>query len=794
MTRIHIAGQRARGFSLLEVMIAVVVLATGLLALAALQGSLTRSSADAKVRGRVAAMLAARMDELRSATYDALVDVAPVTSTDECDGDATDWMDCTREQAGLGSLTVEQDVKWWSGGTTFSVSSTPPSDPDEAQFARVTLTATWTDAGGDGHLLASASDISPLGLSNSLIPPPDDSQSGGGGPTVRTLNPATAGVIPIALGNGDSSAASNPTPELVGQSNNQKIVGTKFNVLTYTPSGDGSAIIQKRFENDVIKCKCQYNEGGTKLPEIYRTAQWPAIWTGDRYDVYEPSPAAAAPGQALSSGPMPGVEQSPLCQECCRDHHDTAATGVAKFDPERTGGYSKYQLNGSNTLVTVPDTSSATYVDACRIIRVDGFWRTASDMYARNFGLLETETVGGAKAKTGLPTSTATAAYTTYVKDYLAQYDGSVGTAPANAQTMFDDPTRGLNTPSLVEIAAASNTDYRYLHGRGLYVDYLETAARNLIAEVLADTDAGGRCDQTTSPAKALADCILPYLPFTSANLTEIAKWVASNTGVLTVNSGNLLALNPAQPSGSRSIGKAVGTSDNTASSRKSNSGVAVNTGTAFANLNGVDPGDDTSVATDVQPFQVGGIVNAGPTFDVRVSGGGGNPFVFFTILSDVDQECLKPDPPGGDHQCVTSTGTTLPQAGSIKVSNYWLETTEKRSTTAQCTEGGTLYTVTESITVPKFVNYIVTSATIGGVGGTIQSPASNDNKKTESTTISFASIPASGLILVTLAEQVPPNSPTADSPTYATVASCTTNGGHNKINNVTWDKSWEAP
>ena len=785
MIRIHLAGHRSRGFSLLEVMIAVVVLATGLLALAALQGSLTRSSADAKVRGRVAAMLSARMDELRASGYGTIATAPSLTSTtaDPCGDVTTDWIDCTREQAGLGSLTVTQVVASWSGTGVFT--QTNPSDPDEAQFKRITLTATWTDAGATGHQLALASDISALGLTNSLIPPPDDQSSGSGGPTVRTTNPATAGVIPIALGNGDSSAASNPTPELVGQKNNEKIVGTKFNVLTYTPDGAG-AVIQKRFENDIIKCKCQYGAGGTNLPEIYRTAQWPAIWTGDHYEVYKPSPAANAPGQSLSSGPASGVEQSPLCQECCRDHHDDAAlTGVPRFDPERTGGYQKYNLNGSNALVTVPDTSSAIYFDSCRIIRVDGLWRTASDMYARNFGLLETETVSGAKAKTGLPTTAATDAYTAFVKDYLAQYDGTVGTAPTNSQTMFDDVARGLNNPSLVTIAAASNTDFRYLHARGLYVDYLEEKARSLLADVVADTAAGGRCDQTTSPAKALADCVLPYLPFTSANLTEIAKWLASNTSVLTVNSGNLLATNPAQPSGSRSIGNAVGTSDNTASARKSNSGVAVNTGTAFTNLNGVDPSDDTVVATDAQPFQVGGTVNSGPAFDVRVSGGGANPFVFFTILTDVNQECLKPA--GSDHHCVTSTGTTLPQAGSIKVSNYWLETTTSRSITAQCSEGGSLYTVTDTISVPTFRNYIVSAASIGGVNGTIQTPAANDNMKTESTTIDFTGITAGGLILVTLAEQT-------GSPTYATIANgnCTTNGGHNKINSPIWTKSWE--
>jgi len=113
------------GFSLLEVMIAVVILATGLLALAALQGSLTRSSADAKVRGRVVAMLSARMDDLRSVGYGSLVDSGPTTitsTTGDCDPatpDGTDWLDCTRVQAGVESLSATQTVTTWSGASSF---------------------------------------------------------------------------------------------------------------------------------------------------------------------------------------------------------------------------------------------------------------------------------------------------------------------------------------------------------------------------------------------------------------------------------------------------------------------------------------------------------------------------------------------------------------------------------------------------------------------------------------------------------------------------------------------------
>jgi prepilin-type N-terminal cleavage/methylation domain-containing protein len=107
-----IIHRRSGGFSLLEVLVAIVVLTVGLLALAASAGSLTRASSDAKVRARVAAMLSARMDELRGSNYGDLTPEGtqaavvssgrrspPTTATRPTRRIGTDWIDCARMES-----------------------------------------------------------------------------------------------------------------------------------------------------------------------------------------------------------------------------------------------------------------------------------------------------------------------------------------------------------------------------------------------------------------------------------------------------------------------------------------------------------------------------------------------------------------------------------------------------------------------------------------------------------------------------------------------------------------------
>lgn len=807
---------REQGFSLIEVMIAVVVLSTGLLALAALQANLTRSAADSKARSRVAALVSSRMDELRARGYASAATVAAagcVSGNDVC---------AAQLDAAISGLTIGQAVteNLLAGGT-------------DARYKVVRVSAQWNDASGNARTLTMDTVLSPTALdaSQTLV---DKELSGDSGkvPIVRTSNPAVPGMIPIAVSATDSTAATNPRPELLSKGNNSSITGTKFDVLTYTNESSSTARIQRRVETTVVGCTCQYGAGGSNLPEIYRTAQWPAVWTGARYELYKPDNTTSRPaGTTLASGPAAGVSQSPLCTECCRDHHDSAASSVAKFDPERaavdgeTVAHTHYDRDGQGNLVIVPSSGDGTYQESCRMIRVDGLWRTASDMYNRYAGLIATATKTGSTdpATTGVPTTTASDAYggnrdagiNGFVKDFLRTNLSGIRSTSwtvdlAAASTLYTDA--GLNNPTELSIRrpTTTETDERYHHLRGLYVDHLEDDARERIETALLSANC---------PSGNAIECALPYIPFTTVNLTELAFWKAQvtqgndfqdNTSILKVETASSLTYNALEPYRGRT--NALTNANNTdtayaaARVNASNSGVAVLP-------EGVDPADDlvwtlddpTVVtvaemrATDRQFYRIGaaGTGNGTDSFWVRLAGlpqtgdriTTNDPRVDWTV-SQQSGSCggtlsRSNDYDPNDYSCLNVPD--LGVAGAVTVSGYYILGSADATVTASCSYGATSVTVSGTVSRPYYRNFSVSAASIGIVPAqTTVVTAGTEGTIREATTVTFASIPSNGTVSVTFRE---------DAQIPATVASCTANrrpNGSYEFGTIVWNRSWE--
>ncbi|HEY0660342.1 MAG TPA: prepilin-type N-terminal cleavage/methylation domain-containing protein [Lysobacter sp.] len=568
-----------KGFSLIEVMIAVVVLATGLLALTLLQASLTRSSADAKARSLLVAHAQAVMDAVRT-QGSAKLTISPCVPASVSACVLPGRLAQVREAMGASSLTENSVVTTLAGS---------PS------FRNVELRFTWVDATGASRSLRMGTAISPLLLSQSPLVDVAPPASGSYGPIVRRPTPVTDGMIPIALGNNEDTAATNPKPQLLGGASGTYVSDTAFDVLTYNTADNlgqsGFVRFDKRIETRVVGCTCQNSADGFDVNG--QTSDFlafqglrafrPTYWDGEKYA--EPEVAAAG----VTTSPA-DTSQSQLCEICCRDHKDPDGVAGPKFSP----------WSGQDPAHIVAN--DGTYLEACRVIRVNGVFRVAADPKVQDIALVPTRVfpaidVAGSSLP-GVSDNTAatspsvddsgvgaaengTTAYVDYVFDFVKQvYHTGISTAdPYAVDVAAIQQARGLNAPAYIPIRESA--DRRWMHSRALVTDFLEQQAIDRIVKAKASTGTGNPC--LGSSDQDLARCVLPYSPIATVNITEIANWAARSATVADalpapLGTLDLNYLNYAKPS-----------------LRRYNTGLAL--------VGAINSGDSASPATDEQLF-----------------------------------------------------------------------------------------------------------------------------------------------------------------------------------------------
>jgi type IV pilus modification protein PilV len=555
-------SSRQSGFSMIDVLVAIIVLATGLLALAVLQGAITRNGVDARARSQVAAFTESVVDRMRSSGYDtvspstSIATGTVITPLTACTGTLTlvQRMGCDADvaqtAAGVSNLkTTISGVQYYGTGSGNSFGTTP-SASGTAAYKVVTATTQWTDASGQPRSLDYSTTVDKVSTS-----PTDNSLAGqsfkitlGSAPKVREANPGdTAGVIPIAVSSSQNAAATNPAP-LVSNT------GTTFSTITYNATSDplGGNQITQRIDTKVMRCTCKYKADGgvvstdSSLITLLTQPYGPTYWDGTKYVV---------PTKLTSNSATTGVDSSATqdtdCDICCRDRNDVAGNAVL-FDNYSGGDFSKYQYDNSGVLAAV---SSGSYPQTCRMIRVDGTYAAATDIRNYFFGMLDTESCSTATAAnspkdpvtgntctsataetSAVPTSTASTNYKAFVTTYLfnSMSSLSAGTGPyvdstspqgTDAAADLYNTTNGLNAPTSITLATSNDT--RFLHARGLYIDHLETKAQQALANAVSN------CSGTAE--EDLVNCgVYAVLPFTTVNMTELAFWTADAPNLIT--------------------------------------------------------------------------------------------------------------------------------------------------------------------------------------------------------------------------------------------------------------------
>jgi prepilin-type N-terminal cleavage/methylation domain-containing protein len=518
--------KQMKGFTLLEVLLAIVIFVIGMLALAHLQTNLTRSSTDANTRTVAANVGEELLETLRSFRR---------VSTDP-DGvlfafaDIDDaYVDRTVPRGGI-DYTVTADVK----GYNFNSDKTAVTEIDPAvkgavyDFKVVDLTVAWDNnqefqVDEDTQITRADMGTGTIQMS-SLIPSI---------PTLTTAKVAardldalgnvpvdyTPGqrpdIIAIALDNNKFKESTTPQPDVI---RGGELVETWFDVITYL--GQSDAQFLRREEFLVVSCQCELR----KPSGSDKTGFLPTVWNGESY----------TEGEWVSKtyGASASNQNSAYCDVCCRDHHDmTGASADEMYDPARdwtaestsvSGDHKHFTRGKKGGLIEATGTGDK-YVEACRMVRKDGFMRVAQDFRQEGFiafpaGYLDADS--GAAEYSDYVTKAVKDFYDRD-RDALTTPDGTESPNHNPVAWSFTFPASGTANPTTLPTADAA--DSQQLRGRGIYIDHVSAEAKAVIDCVI---DAPGACADAPGVTN-----YLEVFPFFEVQTTWLSWWKEDSAG-----------------------------------------------------------------------------------------------------------------------------------------------------------------------------------------------------------------------------------------------------------------------
>ena len=511
----------AAGITLLEVVVAVAVFAFGMLALAQLQTNLTRSSADSNAR-TVAVNVAEEVIERARAWRQKTSDPDNPSSLTDVIFAFDDLVAGTPMTASVGRGALEFDINAditdyaYAPGEAGSFCDLSEAGCEGAvAFKSMQVTVSWDTAEfvdsagkGVGDLNSGSVQVTDIissipSLSTGKVITADEGATQGP-PT--SFDPGSApDAIALDLDGSKFKESSTPLPDVVRSG---ELTETWFDVITYN-QGDDGATITRREEFITVSCECTLlspsGDGDDGLP--------PTIWTGLEYS--NESLVGKWSGESASN------QQSLYCNVCCRDHHDGGGSTTADkmYDYTATpvdADHPHYDRDRRGNLVLV-DRDGDDYIEACRLIRKDGFFRVAQDFNLKGYYAFPDYYLDGSGANT----------YADYVVDAITDYHTmSLGSLPSPADLSVDFPAdTSLDATTLPTIIDA---DSQQLRSRGVYTDYVSQQVADIIDCMLdytppEDPPSGEDCD-----APGVTTWLEVY-PFFDTQLSFLAYWTENS-------------------------------------------------------------------------------------------------------------------------------------------------------------------------------------------------------------------------------------------------------------------------
>lgn len=549
------------GFSIMEVIIGIVIFAIGMLALASFQAALTRSTVEAKVRTE-AVNIAEEFIEFSRGFADVTSGGGAFAYNDIQDGVLPTYIGINPIVGSNGvkyTIAVEvTDYYYDLAGDNFI--TTAPAGAIVSDYKTVELTVSWgddvrnfvvgeglesTDNLGGGSIQVTAN-ISALSVAStgrvteesdsSLIAPPIIYEPG--------LNPD---IVALDLGGSKFKESLTPEPEVT---RNDELVETRFDVVTYSQAG--SALFLRREEFAAVSCECTLK---AKPGSAVAGGRRPTIWVGDEY--LDPEFIDKAYGISAST------QQSPLCDTCCRDHHDGGTgtndpgdAGSILYNPYRAkqdymtgtfaGDHEHFKKNGSGVLSVAG--ADDIYLEACRMVRQDGFFKVGQDFSLEGLNVFPYDFLVSSTDISNY-SGWLTGSVETFMSTLITNngYGSTNGQAPTYdfvapdlgepGRTASPETTVGMDdlTFDYTSLPAAFNANFQQLRSRGVYVDYISEDLRLAI-----NCAAGGDDAETCRYGDVYLDKVsvhpvtgrlnvLEIIPFFEVQVTFLNGWAETS-------------------------------------------------------------------------------------------------------------------------------------------------------------------------------------------------------------------------------------------------------------------------
>ncbi len=540
---------RMAGILLLDVVLGIVIFVVGMLALAHLQGNLTRSSADANTR-TVATHVAEEIIEAARAFEQVPTDPFDIiTSYNDI---VTETETVNRGGIDYTVVTTVKDYYYDLASGLFTETN-PSGFIVYSDFKYMTVTVEWNSTTSDQQF-----QISEGFTTNDLL--------GSGSITLTDIisSMPTFSSAKVAANSGDQAfyfpeaeytSGSRPDAASIDLGNNrykqsttpvsiidthEGIVENWFDVVTYQQIDSDNAIFIRREEFLTVSCQCEIRAAVTD------SGRRPTVWDG----------AAYTEGEFVTKtwGERPNDrDQSNFCDHCCRDHHDGGTASLDQApDPGRSlynpfksssdyytsgtfaGDHKHYARDDTGNLVAV-DSPGDLYHEACRLVRKDGFFRVTQDFRQEDLFAFPQDYLQSDSDQSEYSAYVGEAA-TTFVDDAIAATDPyesnlPVLLAPGAASPTVEFPASTSSNPTSLPNVAGGNS--QQLNSRGIYIDYLSDDLRDVV-ECLD----GGLISAAECGAADNVFTSIEVIPFFDVQLTWLTRWNESpiNTPVDVTN------------------------------------------------------------------------------------------------------------------------------------------------------------------------------------------------------------------------------------------------------------------